>query len=220
MLERFLEILAELHEVDWRSAGLEWLDPSLAGRPAMAQQIRLYRASAERALRGRPHPVLFAALDRLERDDPHDERLGISWGDSRPGNIIWQGDRAAAVLDWEGVALCPTEADLGWWLMCDREAYASPDTPRLRGHLTRDEMLRHYERASGREVRNPEYWELFAVLRACFSYLRIGDRMTEMGLVPPEANVAVRNRGSDMLAASLGIENPYPAEATEEAPEG
>jgi len=200
MIERFLEVLGEIHNL---------------GRPDMAHQIACYRATATRVLGAREHPVLFAALDRLERDDPHDERVGVTWGDARLGNIIWQEDRALAVLDWEGAALCPTEADLGWWFVCDAAAYEDPDADRLPGHLTRDEMIACYERVSGREVRDPKYWELFTNVRACFAYLRLGDRMTEMGAVPPELEYGVRNRGTDLLADLLGIENPTPSAARE-----
>jgi aminoglycoside phosphotransferase (APT) family kinase protein len=215
MIERFLEILGEIHNVDWRRAGLEWLDPSGVGRPDMAQQIGRYREAATRVLGGRAHPVLFAALDRLERDDPHDERVGITWGDARLGNVMWQGDRAMAVLDWEGAALCPTEADLGWWFVCDSAAYEDPDAGRLPGHPTREEMIACYERVSGREVRDPAYWELFTNTRACFAYLQLGDRMTAMGTVPAELEYGVRNRGTDMLADLLGIENPTPSASPE-----
>ena len=155
-------------------------------------------------------PVLFAALDWLEANDPLDERVGLTWGDARLGNIILQDYRAAAVLDWEVCALSPTEADVGWWLMFDRMSFDDLGIERLEGYPTRAEMIDHYAQVSGREVREPHYWEVFGAMRFCTIFIRLGDRMTAAGLLPPERNPAVGNQVTAALAVMLGIDNPTP----------
>ncbi len=205
-----IDVIAGIHSLDWRGAGLEWLDPSGTGAPTTALQIELYRNHVNSELAGREHPVLHAALDWLDANDPGDERVGLTWGDARLGNIILQDYRPAAVLDWEVCALSPTEADMGWWLMFDRMSFDDMGIDRLDGYPTRDEMISHYEQVSGLTVRDPHYWEVFGAMRFCTIFIRLGDRLTAAGFVPPERNPAVGNQVTVALAALLGVDNPTP----------
>jgi aminoglycoside phosphotransferase (APT) family kinase protein len=204
-----LTAMAGIHSIDWRAAGLDWLDIS-GGSPDTASHISVYRRFIESELAGRDHPVMAAALDWLDANDPHDDRIGLSWGDARLGNIIWANYEPAAVVDWEACAICPTEADLGWWLMFDRMSFDEMNVPRLEGFPTREEMIAHYETVSGREVRNAHYWEIFSVMRFCAIFIRLADRMVGAGLMPAELNFSVANQVTQSLARLLDIENPYP----------
>ncbi len=210
MVHSAIDTIAGIHSLDWRAADLGWLDPSGTGRPTTAQQIDLYRDHVRSELAGREHPVLYAALDWLEANDPGDDRIGLTWGDARLGNMILQDYRAAAVLDWEVCALSPTEADMGWWLMFDRMSFDDMGIERMEGYPTRDEMVARYEQASGRTVRDPHYWEVFGAMRFCTIFIRLGDRLTASGFVPPERNPAVGNQVTAALAVLLGIDNPTP----------
>lgn len=205
-----LEAMAGIHSIDWRAAGLDWLDIT-DGSPDTASHLAVYRRAVTDDLGDREHPVLMAALDWLDANDPHDDRIGLSWGDARMGNIIWSDWRPAAVVDWEACAVCPTEADVGWWLMFDRMSFDDLGIARLDGFPSREEMIAHYEAVSGREVRNAHYWEVFATMRFCAIFIRLADRMVAAGLVPAAMNMAVANQVSDALARHLGIDNPYPA---------
>ena len=209
MIESGLEAMAGIHAIDWRQAGLEWLDPT-GGNPTQADQLAIYREMVVSELAGREHPVLMAALDWLDANDPNDDRIGLTWGDARLGNIIWQDYEAAAVVDWEACALSPTEADVGWWLMFDRMSFDDLDAERMEGFPTREEMVAIYEASSGKEVRDPHYWEVFATMRFCAIFIRLGDRMVGHGLLPESMNPAVGNQVTDALAALLEMENPTP----------
>jgi aminoglycoside phosphotransferase (APT) family kinase protein len=211
MVESGLNAMGQIHNIDWRTANLDWLDTSGTGEPSTKVQLDLYRASTLAELDGRPHPVLDAAFEWLYINDPQDDRIGLSWGDSRLGNVIWQDYEPAAVVDWEACALSPTEADVGWWLMFDRMSFDEPGNTRMKGFPTREEMVEIYERVSGREVRNPHYWEVFGTMRFCAIFIGLGDRITNQGLVPPEMNMSVANMVTQSLATYLEIENPTPA---------
>jgi len=211
MVESGLEAMGQIHNIDWRAAGLDWLDTSGTGEPSTKVQLDLYRSSTTAELDGRPHPVLDAAFEWLYANDPNDDRIGLSWGDSRLGNVIWQDYEPAAVVDWEACALSPTEADVGWWLMFDRMSFDEPGNARMEGFPTREEMVDVYERASGREVRDPHYWEIFAVMRFCAIFVGLADRMVNDGLVPAEMNMAVANMVTASLATLLEIDNPTPS---------
>ncbi|MDG2027272.1 MAG: phosphotransferase family protein [Acidimicrobiales bacterium] len=211
MLTTGLRAMGQIHNIDWRTADLDWLDTSGSGEPSTKVQLDLYRASTLAELDGRPHPVLDAAFEWLSENDPNDERIGLSWGDSRLGNVLWQDYEPAAVVDWEACALSPTEADVGWWLMFDRMSFDEVGAARMEGFPTREEMVDIYERESGREVRDAHYWEVFGTMRFCAIFIGLGDRMVDNGLVPAEINMSVANMVTQSLATYLEIENPTPS---------
>jgi aminoglycoside phosphotransferase (APT) family kinase protein len=210
MVRTGLEAMAQVHAIDWRTAGLDWLDASGGGRPTQAVQLALYRRFVAEQLRGRPHPVLDHALDWLEANDPDDERIGLIWGDTRLGNVIWQDYRPAVVCDWEACALGPTEADLGWWLMFDRMSFDDLGASRMEGFPSRERMIVMYEEASGRAVRDPHYWEVFGAMRFAAIMIPLADRMVDAGLMPAALNMSVANPVTQAMAVLLDIDNPTP----------
>ena len=211
MIRTGFEAMAKIHAIDWRTAGLDWLDASGCGEPTQAVQLRIYRDFVVDQLAGREHPVLMAALDWLDANDPDDERIGFTWGDSRLGNVIWSDYEPAVVCDWEACALSPTEADVGWWLMFDRMSFDDMGAQRMDGFSTRDEMITIYEEVSGREVRDPHYWEVFGAMRFDAIMIVLADRMVGAGLVPAEMSMAVGNDVTAALARLLDIDNPTPS---------
>ena len=210
LVEEGLCALAALHSLDWRAAGFGWLVPD-GEEPTVERQVDIWERYARRELDGRAHPLIDRALAWMRANrpaPPHPPTL--SWGDCRPGNVIWRDFRPLALTDFENVAVAPPEFDLGWWLMFDRMSFEDVGATRMEGFPTREEMIAHYEQVSGREVRNPHYWEVFGAMRFCAIFIRLADRMTATGLVPAELNMAVANQVTASLAALLDIENPTP----------
>jgi len=198
-----VEHMADLARLDWRKMGLDWLDVKGEGAPTLADQLELYRRYVERELRGRPHPTLLRGLDWLEANAPEAE-VGLSWGDSRLGNVIWQDYRAAAICDWEAASLCPPEADIGWWVMFDRQSFDDLEAPRLPGFPTREEMVSIWEARSGRRVADMiDYWEIFGTMRFCAIMIKLGDRMVRASIVPAEANMPLVNGTTESLERLL-----------------
>jgi len=204
MVQNALENMAALHRLDWRELGLDWLDASGEGNPSLAGQLTLYRDYTVRELAGREHPVMMQALDWLDANAP-EAPVGLSWGDARLGNMIWQDYRCAAVLDWEAASLAPPEADIGWWVMFDRMSFDDMNAPRMQGFPTREEMVAYWEELTGRRVGDIGYWEIFGAMRFCAIFIRLGDRFVRAGLAPAQSNVAVQNLVTDALARLLGI---------------
>lgn len=206
MVTSGVETMAELAKLDWKKLGLSWLDIKGKGDPTLADQLELYRSDSEACLGERDHPVLMKSLDWLERNAPSssDAPTGLSWGDSRLGNMIWQDYRCASVCDWEAVALCPPEADIGWWVMFDRQSFEDMDAPRLEGFPTREEMVSLWEAKTGRAVADTiDYWEIFGTMRFCSIMVQLGDRMASAGIVPAEAKMYVNNGTTDSLQRLL-----------------
>ena len=196
-----LEAMAAIHGLDWRATGLDWLDTS--GAPSMSHQVGIYRRFAEAELAGREHRVLMDALDWLDKHQP-DARIGVSWGDARTGNMIFDDFECEAVVDWEAASIAPCEADIGWWIMFDRQSFEHMGIERLPGIPSLEDQVAYYEQCLGRRIAGDiHYWETFAVARFCTIYIHLADRMVQAGLMPPEKSMAVDNFVSDQLAAMI-----------------
>jgi hypothetical protein len=87
--------------------------------------------------------------------------------------------------------------------MYDRMSFEDLDATRMEGFPTRDEMVRIYEDASGREVREPVFWEIFGSMRYAAILIPLADRMTAAGLVPAESAMAIDNYVVDSLTRLL-----------------
>ena len=74
------------------------------------------------------------------KNKPSGEPEVLVWGDARIGNMIFDGTKPAAVLDWEMVLLGSPEKDVGWAIFLDKPPQrgarrAAPrGLPQLRGH--------------------------------------------------------------------------------------
>ena len=89
-------------------------------------------------------PIIEETFDWLEANWPKDPgETVLSWGDSRPGNMIYDGFTPVAVLDWEMCTLGPREVDLAWMCFLHRffqdlaEVFELPGLARL---FRRDEV--------------------------------------------------------------------------------
>ena len=204
MLENGLRLLARVHEIDWREAGLEWLaapDVDLGS----AQQVDVWEQYARRELAGREHLVLergFAWLHEREADED-DRGIGLCWGDARPGNMIWQGDRCACATDFEAASIASPDQDLGWWLMFDRWSHEAFGAARLDGEPTREEQRAIYADAAGIDVPDTTFHEVFAAVRYTAIVVRVMNRMVARGHLPPDQTIWLDNPSTVCLAQML-----------------
>jgi len=199
-----IDAMAAIDSLDWRAIGVEWLDVSGCGAPTFRHQLDLYRDYVVSQLAGREHPVMMRALDWLGANAPADARLGLSWGDARLGNMIWQDYTCAAVVDWEACAICPPDADIGWWVMFDRMSFDDMQAPRLDGFPTREQMLARWEEKMGRPVAGSiDYWEIYGTMRFCAIMIKLSDRFLAAGMQTPETSTAVDNGVTHALARQL-----------------
>ena len=203
MLEDGLSVLARIHAVDWRAAGFDWLVAS-GTTPGVRAQLALWERYAERELAGRVHPVLAHGLAWLHAHEPPAARLALSWGDSRPGNMIWRDFRCVCLTDFENVAIAEPELDLGWWLMFDRWSHECFGAPRLPGEPTRDEQRAFYARCAGRPVPDTRWHEVFAAARYCAIVVRVMNRSVARGELPADQKIWLENPATTCLAQLLG----------------
>ena len=154
--EQFVAIAAELHTVDWKKQGVDFLEVPTR-ETAAARQIAYWEALFLRH-RMEPSPVVVHAFEWLKEHQPVADRISIVHGDYRFGNFLYDGNRITALLDWEMVHLGDPVEDLAW-------AYRWMWTPEP--FMPLEEFLARYTELSGIQVR-PEtllYYRLFNELK-------------------------------------------------------
>lgn len=218
LVESGLDAMAAIHAVDWRELGLGVLTKPQYGALGFEQQLRYYERSfhwAEHEADYRAPAIARASLEWVRSHAPGvDPEISLCWGDARINNQLFGPDhRVVAVLDWEMVTLADPMMDLGWWLFLDRHFHEGMPAPRMEGFPTRDEMVAHYQQASGRVARDLEFYEIFAGLRFAVVMIRIATLVADLGLMGIEAGeeMAANNAVTRVLADLLGLPAPGPA---------
>lgn len=200
-----VDTLAAVAALDWRAAGLGFLDPG-DGIDPLARALDEYEEFLDWAADGREYPVQRAALAWLRANAPSSGDRVLSWGDARIGNIIYDTNcRAAAVIDWEMCAVGSPEWDLAWTLLVDWHHSDGFGIPRMASLPTRAETVARWEERTGRHAENLDYYEAFAALRFAVIYVRLDWLVKRAGLVDPDGgDLGATNPCVAWLAGHLG----------------
>jgi len=168
----YVDALVELHAVPVDAPALERFR-----RPGsyLDRQLRRFAELWEKN-RTREIP----GMDRIEAcllaNRPAEEGVAVVHGDARIGNAIFSETtpvRLVGLFDWEMAAVGDPLADLGYMLGIWPEA-GEPEDPllivgrlsRRPGFPTRDELVDHYARRSGRDVSQIRFYEVLALWKA------------------------------------------------------
>lgn len=212
-----VEMMARVNGLDWQAAGFDFmLPPEVKGR-ADAQSLLAHQLQEQAEFLNwaeslaEPYPLLRSALAWLQANQPGEAAVGLCWGDAKLGNCLFDADTDACtgVLDWESVFLANPVADLAWWMMLDRSLCDGYGVPRLAGLPSREETVAHWQKHSGRDTSQLEYYEILAAFKFALIMARIGCLFMERGMVPREQRMDLNNGGSAILrilAAEQGIE--------------
>jgi aminoglycoside phosphotransferase (APT) family kinase protein len=174
-----IQTLASIHTVDIEP--FRFLERPSLGDSGLDQEISVWDSYMRwsgapiRPIQERARQWLF---DHLPRERP----TGLSWGDARPGNMIFRDNACIAVIDWETVSLAGAETDLGWWLFFDWFVSDGFGVPRLPGLGTREQTLKVWEEFAGRKACNMQWHELFATWRFSLISDRAGHLARQLGL--------------------------------------
>jgi aminoglycoside phosphotransferase (APT) family kinase protein len=161
-------VLARLHQVDWRAAGLADF-----GRPGNYYARQLHRWVGQyRASETETIPAMERLIDWLPAHVPEDDTTTIVHGDFRIGNTIVHSTapRIAAVLDWELSTLGHPLGDLGYFCTAFRlsagiDGLGGLDLAEL-GIPAEGEVVARYCRLTGRDgIPGWEFYVAFALFR-------------------------------------------------------
>lgn len=169
-----VEAIAAIHQLDWRALGLDFLGvPS--GADFMLTQVAYYdRVFAQNA---EPLPPILAKARQWLLDNRFAPAYtSLCWGDARLGNMVFNGHKVAAILDWEMACIGDPDADLAWFAHIDwasSEGRSSGPLARMAGLPSIAQTLAHYQKITGRKVSNFDYYDVFATWRMAMIYTRI-----------------------------------------------
>ncbi|QIS14345.1 phosphotransferase family protein [Nocardia arthritidis] len=177
-------VLAKIHAIPDPAARF----PMLAGPgQALRKHVEAQRAWYRWALAadGYRIPLIERTFDWLDAHWPADPGPDVlSWGDSRPGNIIYREFEPAAILDWEMAALGPRELDIAWLIFIHRffqDIATRFDQPGLPDFLRRADVVAKYEELTGYTVRDLDWYLVYAALRHAIVMARVKRRMIHFG---------------------------------------
>jgi aminoglycoside phosphotransferase (APT) family kinase protein len=190
MWRNAVEVMARLHAVD--PEALPILKRPHLGRSGLEQELRHWLTYAKWC-GGDQHSIVAAAGKWLLDNFPDDPPTTLSWGDSRVGNMIFQGSEVVAVLDWDMVSLAGPEADLAWYLIMDQAATVSQGVPRLPGFGTPQDTVALWEALSGRNARNLDWHAVFTSYRMAGIMIRLATMLKSQGRLAPESQYLLTN---------------------------
>ncbi len=178
--ESGLRAVAKLQSIDVAGAGLEYLNHE---GPYFSQTrnhldflVRLYDAGVD----GKRSALLDNTIRWLEDHCPETPRYVVSWGDCRPGNMLFRDFECIAALDWEMCALADPAADIAWWINSD--IYFALETgASLDGQLGRDAMHDQFARLTGRPLDNLTYFQVFSALRISVIHVHMIQKWARAG---------------------------------------
>jgi aminoglycoside phosphotransferase (APT) family kinase protein len=203
-----VSVLAQVHALDVGRLGLGFVDQVSYGPTGLRQRLAYYEHYLDWAYDGTV-PVARQALQWLHEHRPAEPREPVLlWGDSRIGNIIFSGGRAAAVLDWEMATLGQPEEDLAWFLFLDRHHSEGVGADRLAGFPAAAPTIARYEQLTGRTLADMDYYEVLSGLKFAVVMARIGQLFIHYDLVPPDNDFPYNNTATQLLAKVLGLPPP------------
>jgi aminoglycoside phosphotransferase (APT) family kinase protein len=148
LCQRFVEVLASIHDVDYRAVGL-----GDVGKPTgyLERQVRRWTDQWHRA-KVADDPVIDELAAILSTHVPESPPSTIVHGDYRLGNVMLDAATRrdiVGVFDWEMATLGDPLADVGytllWWGTTDRPPInPSQQVADLPGFFTTDELVARY----------------------------------------------------------------------------
>ncbi|MDP1631246.1 MAG: phosphotransferase family protein [Caulobacter sp.] len=206
MTKSYVHSLAKIHAMDWKAAGLGWMERRAAGVRPIERETNWYWDALIWSGSARHIEMLSPVKEWLIANEPVGAKTVLCHGDANLGNYLFEDDAVSAVVDWEMSFLGAPECDLSFLLVGD--AILQSDAPWPEGALTYDEMKAEYETASGHPLRDWDYYCLFTAYRIAII------NVLAMNHFPPEVLAAfmpVLEKGPDLClerARALGVAIP------------
>jgi aminoglycoside phosphotransferase (APT) family kinase protein len=169
--DQLVEALVELHAVDWTTLGLEGF-----GKPTgyLERQIRRFGGLWEHN-RTREIEAMDQVGQWLGANLPQSPPATVVHGDYRLGNTMFAEQapaRLEAILDWEMATIGDPLADIGYmmihWVQADDppSRFALHSVTARPGFPSRRELVRRYEKLSGRSVQDFDWYVTLALWKA------------------------------------------------------
>ena len=166
-----IDKLVELHQVDYKKAGLEGIGK---GEGYVKRQIEGW---SDRYIKAKTDDATSfeGVMTWLKENMPEDVRTCVIHNDYRFDNVVLNPDNPfeiIGVLDWEMATLGDPLMDLGntlaYWIQADDEPgfqMMRRQPTHLKGMLTRKEVVEYYLKKSGLSISNFDFYEIYGLFR-------------------------------------------------------
>jgi aminoglycoside phosphotransferase (APT) family kinase protein len=155
LIADMMETLAEIHALDWRTAGLDTLPGGNTPENSIGKEIIFY-TDALRCASDEIADSLSGYECWLHENQPRVTTPVLNHGDYQPSNMLFADGKLVAVLDWETARITAPESDLGWLMGVHSFARIIGGADNIADLPSDDDWLSAYERGSGRSL---QYWE-------------------------------------------------------------
>lgn len=169
--DKWLDTFAELHQLDYKKAGLEEL-----GRPDgyVERQVRNWSKQYLKAAT-EDIPTAKKVMEWMDSHQPKEYDHSLIHNDYKYNNIVFADDswqEIKAVLDWEmctiGDPLMDLGTSLGYWVTADdHETFKTISrAPTVHeGNPSRRDVVEAYTRKTGREVKHLTFYYVFGLFK-------------------------------------------------------
>lgn len=184
-------LIAGLHSISKEVLERDLPELSVGEGSALRGHVDASRGFYEWARAERRYAVIEAGFDWLEEHWPADEGdTVLSWGDSRMGNVIFDGFTPVATLDWEMASVGPRGLDLGWAVFMHTffqdiaEVLELPGLPDL---FLAEDVAATYEALTGVPAQSLEldFHVVYAAVRHAIIMSRVHQRQVRFGEAAP-----------------------------------
>lgn len=204
-----VEVIAAVHRTELAPQDVADLGLPFGGATLLEQSLRYWRRYLEFDEQGGRYPALEESVAWLESERPAaDFAPTLVWGDASLRNMLFEGLRPCALMDFEFAHVGIHAFDIAFFALMDyvmAEGFAG-GAPRLPGFPGVQATLDDYERASGRAVPCREYFLRMALTYMALATTRVYQRLAQEKRVSPDlvaANPPLRILGEVIRSGKL-----------------
>ena len=159
----YLSALADIHAVDWKALGLDWLEERATGTRPIERETNWYWDALVWSKNAEYIRMFEPIRNWLIANEPDDMEIVLCHGDANYGNYLFKGSTVTAVLDWEMSFLGTRECDVAFMYIGDQILLDGVPVPE--GCLSYEERKAEYEQMTGHKLQHLAYFELFVAYR-------------------------------------------------------
>ena len=200
----WIHYLNQIHILDIDDLGLTELESKYGKNDPIDIDIEYYQDFLNWGMDGEDNPLCDDVLNWLRENKPKKNNpLSLCWGDSRPGNILYENFKATALLDWEMASYGDPVSDVAWCLAVDDASSLGLTIERLEGSMDYKEALDTWSSKTGFSQENYEYYRIFSLLKFSVIMVRVAKKLVFNKIMPLESDFYKNNYISNFLKSEF-----------------
>ena len=200
----WIHYLNQIHILDIDDLGLTELESKYRKNDPIDIDIEYYQDFLNWGMDGEDNPLCDDVLNWLRENKPKKNNpLSLCWGDSRPGNILYENFKATALLDWEMASYGDPISDVAWGLAVDDASSLGLTIERLEGSMDYKEALDIWSSKTGFSQENYEYYRIFSLLKFSVIMVRVAKKLVFNKIMPLESDFYKNNYISNFLKSEF-----------------